>query len=63
MNPLPIKIQTYVTAIHEATEISLKVNVPIYVFRILEGGYCIDSNAEVYSNEHLIMKIFKGQAI
>jgi len=60
---LPIKIQTYVTAILEATEISLKVNVPIYVFRVLEGGYCIDSNPEVYSNEKLVVRLFKGEAI
>jgi len=60
---LPIKIQTYVTAILEATEISLKVSVPIYVFRVLEGGYCIDSNPEVYSNERLICKLFNGEAI
>jgi len=60
---LPIKIQTYVTAILEATEISLKVSVPIYVFRILEGGYCIDSNPEVYSNEKLVVRLFKGEAI
>lgn len=60
---LPIKIQTYVTAILEATEYSVKVDFPVYVFRVLEGGYCIDSNAEVYSNEKLIVKLFKGQAI
>jgi len=60
---LPIKIQTYVTAILEATEYSIKAEFPIYVFRIIEGGYCIDSNPEVYSNERLIVKLFKGQAI
>lgn len=59
---LPIKIKTYVSAICEAMEYSLLVDFPVYVFRVNEGGYVIDRNAEVYSNEVLIIKIFKGHA-
>ena len=62
MNELPIKIKTYVTAVQEAMELSAKVNYPVYLFRITEGGYVIDNQAEVYSNEKLILKLFKGKA-
>jgi len=59
---LPLLIPTYVTAIQEAMDISLKSDFIVYVFRVTEGGYCIDFNPEVYSNEKLIVKLFKGEA-
>jgi len=61
MNELPIKIKTYVTAVQEATELSVKVNYPVYLFRLTDGGYVIDNQAEVYSNEKLLFSIFKGK--
>lgn len=57
----PVKIPTYVSAMAEAQEISLKVKVPVYLFRINEGGYVVDTNPEVYSNEKLIVKLFMGE--
>lgn len=62
MNELPIKIKSYVTAVQEATELSVKVNYPVYLFRLTEGGYVIDNQAEVYSNEKLILKLYHGKA-
>jgi hypothetical protein len=57
---LPLKVGSYISAMAEAQEISLTVDVPVYLFRLTEGGYVIDVLAEVYSNEKLIMKLFKG---
>ena len=57
---LPIKFDHYVTAINEALEFSLTVNYPVYLFRINEGGYVLDQVADVYANEKLILKLFKG---
>lgn len=63
MNELPIKIKTYVTAVQEAMELSAKVDYPIYLFRVNDcSGYVIDSQAEMYSNEKLVLKLFKGKA-
>jgi hypothetical protein len=58
---LPLKVPTYISALSEAQEISLASNVPIYLFRISDGGYVIDNQSEVYSNEKLILKLFKGE--
>jgi len=62
MNELPIKIKTYVTAVQEAMEISLHRDDIIYLFRINEGGYVIDNQAEIYSNEKLIVSLYHGKA-
>lgn len=59
---LPIKIKDYWTALEAAMEYSLKVDYPIYLFGILEGGYTVDYQAGAFSNEYLIFKIFKGHA-
>lgn len=58
---LPLKVPTYVSAMAEIQEISLAIDVPVYLFRVNEGGYVIDTQAEVYSNETLIIKLFKGE--
>lgn len=64
----PILIKTndamrdYCRAINTALEKSLKHNYPVYIYRITEGGYAIDDQAEVYSNESNIFKCFKGIA-
>jgi hypothetical protein len=58
---LPLKVGSYISAMAEAQEISLTVDVPVYLFRVMEGGYVIDTVPEVYSNEKLIIKLFKGE--
>jgi hypothetical protein len=57
----PIKIASYVTAMYEAQEASVKEPVPIYLFRASEGYYVIDTQAGEYSNEKLIIKLYRGQ--
>ena len=57
----PIRVGTFVSAMSEAQEISIKTNVPVYLFRVTEGGYIIDTDPTVYSNEKLVIKLFKGE--
>lgn len=57
----PLRVSTFVSAMSEAQEISLKTNVPVYLFRITEGCYVIDTDPTVYSNEKLVIKLFKGE--
>ena len=54
---LPLKVPTYVNALAEAQEISLKVKVPVFLFRVSEGGYVVDTQDNIYSNEKLIIKL------
>jgi hypothetical protein len=58
---LPLKVPTYVSAMAEIQEISLAIDVPVYLFRVNEGGYVIDTQAEVYSNETLIIQLYHGE--
>lgn len=58
---LPLKVGSYISAMAEAQEISNAIDVPVYLFRVLEGGYIIDTVPEVYSNEKLIIKLYKGE--
>jgi len=60
---LPLKVSTYVSALAEAQEISLTVNVPVFLFRISEGGYVIDTQDKEYSNERLIIKLLNGERL
>lgn len=57
----PLRVGTFVSAMAEAQEISLKTNVPVYLFRVTEGGYVIDTDPTVHSNEKLVIKLFKGE--
>jgi hypothetical protein len=40
---LPLKVGSYISAMAEAQEISLTVDVPVYLFRLTEGGYVVSS--------------------
>lgn len=60
---LPIQIQTRVTAIEEAREISEKVDGPVYLYAVLEGGYVIDTQAGEFSNEKLLFTFLNGVSI
>ena len=60
---LPLKVPTYVSALAEAQEISLTVNVPVFLFRVSEGGYVIDTQEKEYSNERLIIKLLNGERL
>jgi len=59
----PVKIDTYVTAVAEAMELSAKVDYPIYLFRLNEGGYVRDCYAGAYSNETLILTLLNGERV
>ena len=41
---------------------SLENNVPTYLIRSNSGGYIIDITGEVFSDEKLVMTLFKGEA-
>ena len=58
---LPLKVSTYVTALNEAQEISLKEKGLIYLYRVNEGGYVIDNQCGAYSNEKLILTLKNGE--
>lgn len=58
----PILIKSYVTAILEATEASVKSTLPVYLYRS-EGGYVIDTQAGEYSNEKLLFTFLNGKPI
>ena len=60
---LPLKVPTYVSALAEAQEISLKVKVPVFLFRVSEGGYVVDTQDNIYSNEKLIIKLINGERL
>lgn len=60
---LPLKVPTYVSALAEAQEISLKVKVPVFLFRVSEGGYVVDTQDNIYSNEKLIIKLLNGERL
>ncbi len=61
---LPLKVPTYVSALAEAQEISVKnPNETIYLFRVSEGGYVIDTQEKEYSNERLIIKLLNGERL
>ena len=59
---LPLKVPTYVSALAEAQEISVKhPNETIYLFRVSESYcYVIDNQSAQYSNEKLIVKLKNG---
>jgi hypothetical protein len=57
----PILIKSYVTAICEAQEASVKSDLPVYLYRVNEGGYVIDTLAGAYSNEKLLFTFLNGE--
>lgn len=59
----PIRIQTRVTAIEEAREISEKKDGKIYLYAVGEGGYVIDNLQREYSNEKLIFTFKNGMPV
>lgn len=59
----PVKVLTRVTAIEEAREISLKIDGPVYLYAVLEGGYYIANEKREYSNERLIYTFQTGEKI
>ncbi len=65
MTDLPLKVPTYVSALAEAQEISVKnPNETIYLFRVSESyGYVIDNQSKDYSNEKLIIKLLNGERL
>ena len=57
----PIKETDYIQAVTLAMEESLQINWPVYLFRNNSGYYWIDILGEIFSDEKLIMSIFKGE--
>jgi len=57
-----IYIADWFKALQKAMEVSLECDFPIYFIRINSGVYAIDSQPEIFSDEKLVMTIFKGEA-
>jgi hypothetical protein len=55
-------IYDYKEALNAAISESLENNVLTYLIRSNSGGYIIDITGEVFSDEKLIMTLFKGEA-
>ena len=61
---LPLKVPTYVSALAEAQEISVtNKKETVFLFRVSEGGYVIDTQEKEYSNEKLIIKLKNGERL
>jgi hypothetical protein len=58
----PVFIYDYKEALKAAILESLENNVLTYLIRSNSGGYIIDITGEVFSDEKLVMTIFKGEA-
>jgi len=58
----PVLIYDYKEALNAALLESLENNVLTYLIRSNSGGYIIDITGEVFSDEKLIMTLFKGEA-
>jgi hypothetical protein len=58
----PVLIYDYKEALKAAILESLENNVLTYLIRSNSGGYIIDITGEVFSDEKLVMTIFKGEA-
>jgi hypothetical protein len=58
----PVLIYDYEEALNAAILESLENNVLTYLIRSNSGGYIIDIIGEVFSDEKLVMTIFKGEA-
>jgi hypothetical protein len=58
----PVLIYDYKEALNVAISESLENNVLTYLIRSNSGGYIIDITGEVFSDEKLIMTLFKGEA-
>jgi hypothetical protein len=58
----PVLIYDYKEAINTAILESLENNLLTYLIRSNSGGYIIDITGEVFSDEKLVMTLFKGEA-
>ena len=58
----PVLIYDYKEALNAAISESLENNVLTYLIRSNSGGYIIDITGEVFSDEKLVMTLFKGEA-
>jgi len=58
----PVLIYDYKEALKAALLESLENNVLTYLIRSNSGGYIIDITGEVFSDEKLVMTLFKGEA-
>ena len=57
----PIKEDSYLKALDVAIQESSQRDCFIYLFRNNRGYYIIDIFGELFSDEKLIMRIFKGE--
>jgi hypothetical protein len=57
----PVLIYDYKEALNAAILESLENNVLTYLIRSNSGGYIIDITGEVFSDEKLVMTLFKGE--
>jgi hypothetical protein len=57
----PIKEDSYLKALDVAIQESLERTCFIYLFRNNRGYYIIDIIGELFSDEKLILKLYKGE--
>jgi hypothetical protein len=57
----PLLIHDYYQAVKIALDESITNNMVTYLIRCNSGGYIIDVVGEIFSDEKLVMAIFKGE--